>query len=964
MDALSRYLLIPADYSPFLGRLRWSANGEAIEYDDGTTFVFAPQLALFLEGLTSVRRPLHFAFVLHLLYLLGYGKEEGDFRPRVLTRAFEETGRPLRNAGTLCGLLCRILPGVTESFDPAQLCRRLASPALMVEIRLRMSLGDGDLDTLAVPPLESRELEKHFLDALSRFTIKELRQWLRHGCIPPSDAGEEVARAVPTGQPRTLRGILSHLVQQRRLAGAVPFVAQMVSALALPPRRLAHHELPLGGYADVATRGHPEQILPSQFAVDEMEFLRRFAEHELLYFRREEPHARVNEELVLLLDQGVRTWGEVRLVLGAAVLAFGKRAEKRGLPLFLAATSNEGRLLDPLQADDKRVADLVEASDLSANPGLALERVLLQRPASPVALRDVVLLTHPRSLGDADVAAVARCVPRDTRLFAVTVDGHGAVQLAALRHGTPVRLSQFQVDFGVANLVADDTEPLPPAEPLAAWSGDVEPVPFPFRFGIVQGQTPHLFDFDLSGEWLVEVGQRGMLHAWQPDGPGIEVLPRGFVDGATLNQVDALLGVAGGVVACGVVRGTPVAVHYDFTRRKVAAHALRYTQHQSWAWRYFPEFHTVVARCGQQVLAVDLDDGSRVDSPPSPQAARRADRAWLRGWEQGIWGSSFLDPRSVLLLPTNQPDPPQPYLRFYEKQGEILLAGVTPAWQPFVPLADGKPMDFGRMKTGQYAGNVLALLCGYERNRPLKLRLFRGPKGVPLGEINHPHNHARFVLSANGRRLARQTGPCQVEVRRVDDGLSLLAVTPRGRCHQDMQVELGEMWLTMQVGKLTHLVRWDGPALTVQMALIDKTNFVRQALAHTDLRPRGNRLARQCMPKSVWYDMRRFSAGIIDILNVVVDSFGQVAVFERTGELVCMFFAFRDQFAAWLPDGTRWGSASVIDGPQHSSPHITIRYACPGLDASAGPPLALGPAAVKIGRALREAWRRGLEGQP
>src|SRR5262249_14909615 len=160
-------------------------------------------------------------------------------------------------------------------------------------------------------------------------------------------------RAVPPGQPRTLRRILAHLVQQRRLAGAVPFVAQMVSALALPPRRLADRELPMGGYADVATRGHPEQLLPSQFAVDDLEFVRRFAEKELLYCRREEPHTRVDEELVLLLDQGVRTWGEVRLVLGAAVVALGKRAERRGLPLFLAATSNQGRLLDPLQADDQ-----------------------------------------------------------------------------------------------------------------------------------------------------------------------------------------------------------------------------------------------------------------------------------------------------------------------------------------------------------------------------------------------------------------------------------------------------------------------------------------------------------------------------------------------------------------------------------------------------------------------------------
>ncbi len=65
----------------------------------------------------------------------------------------------------------------------------------------------------------------------------------------------------------------------------------------------------------MTTTGNPEQILPSQFALDDLEFLRRFAERELLYFRREEPHSRTREELVVLLDQGVRTWGIVRLVL-------------------------------------------------------------------------------------------------------------------------------------------------------------------------------------------------------------------------------------------------------------------------------------------------------------------------------------------------------------------------------------------------------------------------------------------------------------------------------------------------------------------------------------------------------------------------------------------------------------------------------------------------------------------------
>ena len=63
----------------------------------------------------------------------------------------------------------------------------------------------------------------------------------------------------------------------------------LMLTLTLPPRRFVPQELPVGGYTDIVTRGQIEHLLPTQFALDELEFLRRFAENELLYFRREEP---------------------------------------------------------------------------------------------------------------------------------------------------------------------------------------------------------------------------------------------------------------------------------------------------------------------------------------------------------------------------------------------------------------------------------------------------------------------------------------------------------------------------------------------------------------------------------------------------------------------------------------------------------------------------------------------------
>src|SRR5205807_6694659 len=135
-------------------------------------------------------------------------------------------------------------------------------------------------------------------------------------------------------------------------------------------------ELPVGGYADVTTHGRPDQVLPSQLALDEWDFLRRYADHELLYFRREEPHTRTDHELLVLLDQGVRTWGDVRLVLAAAVLALGRLAGRRGIPFRVAVTSSGERPADPLRVGTAALGKLLEASDLTPQPGLALERVL------------------------------------------------------------------------------------------------------------------------------------------------------------------------------------------------------------------------------------------------------------------------------------------------------------------------------------------------------------------------------------------------------------------------------------------------------------------------------------------------------------------------------------------------------------------------------------------------------------
>src|SRR5205823_672755 len=118
MSRVEEYLRIPEPYCNWLGGLRWSANGEAIEStaEDpaiGLTFAMAPEVALFLRGLESGGPLVCFGFVLHLLHLLGAreataraGEPFHVRQPAELAHLFHELGRPLRNAGALCARLC------------------------------------------------------------------------------------------------------------------------------------------------------------------------------------------------------------------------------------------------------------------------------------------------------------------------------------------------------------------------------------------------------------------------------------------------------------------------------------------------------------------------------------------------------------------------------------------------------------------------------------------------------------------------------------------------------------------------------------------------------------------------------------------------------------------------------------------------------------------------------------------
>jgi hypothetical protein len=904
-DRCYRYLLIPPGYANWLGGVRWSNAGDALEYGDGATFALCPQIALFLEGFSKIGPPPHFAHVVHLMNLIGYRRLALPTRQCILAWQFDRAGRPVRNAGALAALICRDILGPATHVDLAKVCNLLSSGPAMAQFLL--SFADLGMEPVETPALEPNVFEAKILDRVAQIPTDELSHWLHHGCASVEEPAAQLAKEIPLATPKSLGQVVEELLERRRLAGAVPFVAQLVSALALPPRRLAHQELPLGGYADVHTHGHVEHILPSQFALDDIEFVRRFAENELLFFRREEPASKVREELVVLLDQGVRTWGTVRLVLTAAVVALIRRAERGHIPFQFACTSHTDGIVDPTGIDESLFASLLEASDLSPHPGLALERVL-DLPTD--VARDIVLLSHPRSLREEDIVAVSRRVQPPTRLFTLTVNVRGDASLDQMSRGTPIKVRTFHVDMNQAvEIPATTTQALPPTN----WTGDIEPIGFPFHIGICLNTARFLFDLSLSGEWLLVASSGdGLLCAYTVANGHCEMLPRTCINGKVVTEFEKVIGVADGFVVIGRDDHTCWVLHYDFHRRRCTAHPLPLGQEHSSSWRYhyLSHWHAIVVRRHDGALAIDLTTGGWFPPPPATSRTERLSVCQeSRQVHQSSWTldsreyQAFRDaekyvvpPPHLLVVTEDGARAPEPCLRHHRSTGQLEVLGW--GWKPFIPQSDGMPaLTQSNLLDAQLGGDVLAVLS--DGQPTCCLRLFRGPDGFALPECVIP-SWANFALSRDGRRLARQFGKVRVEVRDTETGTTLMRTARHFGCPR--------LAFTLGIGELhVRSAHWEQWINWKVGSLIRHARHLRQAGPRFPIS--GIVATEAGRPSWVRYDPRRFTIGAEQGgLVVVADVFGNLIVFDRLGTLLCIFRVHEGATAAWLPDGTIFDS--------------------------------------------------------
>lgn len=111
--------------------------------------------------------------------------------------------------------------------------------------------------------------------------------------------------------------------------------------------------------------------------------------------------------------------------------------------------------------------------------------------------------------------------------------------------------------------------------------------------------------------------------------------------------------------------------------------------------------------------------------------------------------------------------------------------------------------------------------------------------------------------------------------------------------------------MQINVGRWHHFLRWNtGELLTFfsQGAQEQFRDYPAQTVA----------ARKQDIPACAAYDSDRFVAGCREGLIAVADRYGQLAVFDRAEQLLCMFFVSRSRLAGWMPDGTCFGPKEII----------------------------------------------------
>lgn len=427
---------------------KWSADGEAVVWQDGSTVVMREELALIIHRLIPSGVPP--IGPLMLLLAACRGKVPAESEVLDLCRlAVDPSAAPFAARAQLAALAKmprELLAGVPAKASLAALVFDAAPKLDANEASAVVALLREGLPPSAWPvaPIKAR----------LRSLIAEMRAL--HDGLAPLDSAK-IEHALRTGIPEAPRAadvelplgervlaLLRELETDSEFAGLARLARDVMAAVTLP-RALPQpdHDSP-GGFSDIGNRGQLHRLLLSELAHDDDTLAARIALGEALYLRREPAANSPPSTLALLVDSGLRMWGTPR-VFGAAVAmaCLAKTGLRHGTMAFRAS----GGQAEPLSlATRAGLTEHLAALDTAINPSAALGPLAAKLRTVDGQL-DVIVVTHPLAMEDADFNAA--CASQGAAsIHAATVDRDGAFALHLRTPGgwKPMAAARLKLD--------------------------------------------------------------------------------------------------------------------------------------------------------------------------------------------------------------------------------------------------------------------------------------------------------------------------------------------------------------------------------------------------------------------------------------------------------------------------------------------------------------------------------------
>lgn len=433
------YLKAPAD-----GLWRWE-DGDSIAWHDGSTITFRQELAPLLEWRGHPTLPPLDIVVLVLAALRGKVPEAEDlWRPRgaidgpekvIHSKAIQALEQRMRET---VGALERVrrLPRELVQRPMAKLALiELVAEALEAHPKDRSEIGAmleypihdwGELNP-DLPGEADHIPAAHVLHrALGNLDQEKLAIRIAAGCdklIAPADFDFSSA----------VQSLIGELQHDREMGPIARLTRDIMAAIYLPRRLSEEEELPIGGAADLSNRGSLDRLLLSELAHEDAVLAARIALNEALYLKREPPMQPAAASFAVLLDAGVRMWGNARLFGIAASLALIAHTPKRSGAAFV--TDRIGMKV----ADYSTRSGLLRVMETLSphhEPGSALDTFLKETAGLENAQR--ALVTHRDVAGDPDFRLQLQNLPEPILVAVVEETGEFKLFYSDRLSGDPI----------------------------------------------------------------------------------------------------------------------------------------------------------------------------------------------------------------------------------------------------------------------------------------------------------------------------------------------------------------------------------------------------------------------------------------------------------------------------------------------------------------------------------------------